>query len=85
MAKKQRIARVRYQEEKTVEKDGFKCAEGFALEVYDEVYEDWSLVQFATLTRSVNYPDEDEKEFIHWEFVAKMCELIRNGYYISRV
>lgn len=84
MAKKQKAARVRYQEEKTVEKDGFKCAEGFALEVYDEEY-GWSLVQFAALTRSVSYPDEDEKEFIHWEFVAKMCELSRDGYSFSRV
>lgn len=44
MAKKAKMARVRYQEEKTV-----------------------------------------EKEFIHWEFIAKMCELIRDGYSISRV
>lgn len=82
MAKKQKIARVRYEEEKTAEKDGYNAPEAFVLEI--ETPDGWGLVVRANLTRSVKWPDAEEKEFIHWQFIDEMCKLIRAGYYIHR-
>lgn len=80
MKKQPKEARIRYMPPRP----GISNFEGFNLEVYDPEF-GWSLVAFAPLRYSVDFPDAPEKDFIHWSLVKTMCDWILMGYNIRYV
>ena len=80
MKKQPKDARIRY----VPSRPGISNSEGFAFEVYDQEF-GWSLVAFAPLRKSIDFPDAPEKDFIHWSLIKTMCDWILMGYNIRYV
>lgn len=78
MPKQQKVARVRYIPEG---QNGER--EGYALEMLTGE-DEWGLICQTTLRRCTEYPDAEEKEFIHYTFMNKIFELIDLGYRVYR-
>lgn len=76
---KQKIARVRY----TPENED-PLGEGYALEMLigdDE----WGLIVRTKLRKCADYPDAEEKEFIHFTFMNEIFQLLELGYRVYRM
>ena len=77
MAKKQKIARVRY-----IPEGESNFGEGYALEM--ETENGWGLICQTQLRHCAEYPDAKEKEFIHYTFMNEIFQLLNLGYHVYR-
>ena len=62
-------------------KKGTVAEEGFYLEVLDKEH-GWCIVSKAPCRKSLDFPDEKEKDFIHWDILKTICQLSEQGYTI---
>ena len=76
MKKQARITFNKYVDHKGQEQEEYR------IELYDEEYGDWGLDTAYRFTRSAKTPEAKEAEFLHFDIVSKILELLRLGYTI---
>lgn len=79
--KKPKIANIRYDKGDPKKKNTIAEHEGFYLEIWDSKF-GWYTVLKAPLCKSVDYPDAEKKNFIHWDILKQVAELSAQGYKI---
>ena len=83
MRNKQKMARIIYDRGNTEKKNTIAEHEGFYLEVWDEEFECWAIVCKAQCRKSVDFPDAEDKNFIHWDILNQIARLSEQGYIIQ--
>ena len=86
MAKKEiKIANIRYDPGDPEKKNTIAEREGFYLEAWDAEF-GWCTELKTPLCKSADYPDAEEKEFVHWDILKRIAELSERGYtiYLNR-
>mgnify|MGYP000975960754 FL=1 len=78
---KEKRARVRYDKGDPEKKNTIAEEEGFYVETWDDEY-GWGVVSKSPCRKSLDFPDDEEKNFIHWETLKTLCRLSEQGYII---
>ncbi len=82
MAKKEKRARIRYQEGDPKQVGTAAEYECFIFEIYDEKY-GWRCVTQAQCKKALDFPNEKKNDFIHWGFLIQIAEYSKLGYKIE--
>lgn len=59
--------------------------EAIWFEVWDTEHNEWCCISVAPFRRSVDFPNADEPEFIHWSLLSKISDWVNDGYTVKYV